>query len=203
MPKAGWNDRKLKQGFERFISDHGRLPKAIEIDELSYLPSSRTIQKRFGGLEMLRERLGYSDTHFGKGIHRSKIAHAANVTGRQLEVDLETELQTQFGERNVHTEKVFHGKCRVDFYIYAPEQNFGIDIFSAQSLKTMQSSVNIKQKKYQYFTEPLYLVVVSDAITQSNLDDFIATKRNPLPLNINLITNSELAKHLKQYTPQS
>ena len=68
-----WTLEKIREGFERFRVEHGRLPIAPEIDKLDYLPSSRQIQRKFGGLEKLRADLGYEDTHFGRGTYRSEI----------------------------------------------------------------------------------------------------------------------------------
>ena len=192
-----WTPEKIKEGFDIFIDAQGRLPKASEIDNLEYLPSSRYIQKRFGGLEFLRKELGYTDTHFGKGNFRSKIATESGTRSRQLELDLKLQLQTYFGKTHVHREKIFFGRRRVDFYIDTPNSNFGIDIFYAETMRTLQSSVNIKMKKYQYFIEPLYLTVANPAIKQRDLDSYIQNKKNPLPKNIELISITTLHKKLK------
>jgi len=93
-----WTSNKIKDGFERFIKENGRLPLAPEIDLLDYLPSSRQIQKKFGGLEKLRHQLGYKDTHFGKGAYRSAIATRVNHRGRNEELSLEKVLREIFGE---------------------------------------------------------------------------------------------------------
>lgn len=197
MPrKPIWTPQKIKKGFNQFINENGRLPKATEIDKLSYLPSSRMIQKRFGGLEKLRQELGFNVTHFGKGKHRSQIAKVVGRRGRQLEIDLEKELQNKYGELHVHTEKTFYGKQRVDFYIYCDRGNFGIDIFYPNTLATLQSNVNIKMKKYQNFTLPLYLVMANPSFTQKQLDDYTHNKKNTLPENVKLITLSVLAQKL-------
>ena len=66
-----WTAEKIKEGFDRFIKEKGRLPKSAEIDELNYLPNRKFIERNFGGLEKLRGELGYRDTHFGKGKFRS------------------------------------------------------------------------------------------------------------------------------------
>src|SRR3989344_1797231 len=143
--RASWTAEKIKAGFDRFQREHGRLPTAVEIDALPYLPSSRWIQLSFGGLEKLRSLLGYEHAHFGKGTFRSDIAHRVNTRGRREELALESVLKDSFGEMLVHTEKIFGmGKNRVDFYVYSPDGNFGIDIFYPETVKTMQSNVNIK-----------------------------------------------------------
>ena len=61
-----WTAEKIKEGFDRFIKEKGRLPKSAEIDELNYLPNRKFIERNFGGLEKLRGELGYRDTHFFK-----------------------------------------------------------------------------------------------------------------------------------------
>ena len=102
-----WTVEKIKEGFDRFWSENNRLPTAPEIDQLDYLPSSRQIQRKFGGLEKLRTVLGYEDTHFGKGAYRSEIANRVNTKGRDTEISLEKILREKFQEVFVHTERIF------------------------------------------------------------------------------------------------
>ncbi len=193
-----WTKEKIKEGFDRFILNTKRLPKATEIDTIAYIPSSRYIQIRFGWLEQLRKELGYTDTHFGKGLHRSAIAKTVNLRGRASEIDLERLLRKKFGEVFIHTERVFGvGRLRVDFYVYTPEGNFAVDVFYPNTMKTLQSNVNIKQIKYKEFTEPLYLVVDYRDITQEVLDDFTAAKKLPVPSNISLVTIEKLSEQIK------
>jgi hypothetical protein len=35
-----WSKDAIKEGFDKFIYENGRLPKAHEVDKSSYLPSS-------------------------------------------------------------------------------------------------------------------------------------------------------------------
>ena len=112
-----WTVEKIKEGFDRFIKEKGRLPKSLEIDELDYLPSRKLIERNFGGLEKLRGELGYLDTHFGKGKFRSEIAHRVNTSGRNIELALEKLLKDKFGEVFVHTEKIFDNTVKKIFRI--------------------------------------------------------------------------------------
>jgi hypothetical protein len=192
-----WTSERIREGFERFRNEHGRVPKAVEIDQLEYLPSSRWIEVKFGGLEKLRAELGYEDTHFGKGAYRSQIAHRVNGRGREAELVLESFLRVTFGEVCVHTEKMFGpSKCRVDFFVYAPEGNFGIDIFYSDTLRTLQSNVNIKMHKYAGFPGKLYLVAANTAFVQEELDTYAAAKTIALPKNVELVTLSTITARL-------
>jgi len=84
-----WNLERLGKGFQQFFSEHDRLPTSNEVDKTDYLPSTKQIQRVWGGLPNLRKMLGYEDIHFGKGKFRSKISLDASIAGRKLEIRLE------------------------------------------------------------------------------------------------------------------
>lgn len=179
--KRSWSLDDIRQGFQRFESENSRLPTAPEIDKLAYLPSSRKIQREFGGLQLVRKRLGYEDVHFGKGLHRSAIANRINKRGRDTELKFEKILKERFGEVFVHTERIFDdSKNRVDFYVYAPGGNFGVDIFYTETMRDLQKNINIKIDKYKNFNEPLYLVVGNEEFEQYEIDRSVASKRKLL-----------------------
>jgi len=189
MKAPQWTTEKIKSGFERFNSEYGRLPSATEVDSTPYLPSSRWIQIKYGGLEKLRIALGFKDSHFGKGVFRSQIAYRVNRRGRATELELEENLKNIFGEVFVHTERIFgERKYRVDFYVYSPDGNFGIDIFYPDNMRTLQSSVNIKNNKYLSFQEDLFLVVANESISQVQIDAYVLSKTRVLPMNIKLVS---------------
>ena len=198
-----WTIEKSKEGFERFKNEHGWLPRAPEIDRLEYLPSSRNIQKRFGGLARLRNQLGYSDVHFGRGSFRSEIASRVNVRGRRVERALEKVLCKKFGEVFVHAEKFFESsKNRVDFYVYSPDGNFGIDVFYTDTMKYLQSNINIKMGKYSNFPVELFLVSANKSFRQVDIDCYANAKLNPLPKTTKIATmetSSVLLKRKRAY----
>ncbi|MEN9613721.1 MAG: hypothetical protein RLZZ347_28 [Candidatus Parcubacteria bacterium] len=193
-----WTIEKIKVGFERFKAQNGRLPTGPEIDQLDYLPSARQIQRKFGGLEKLRSELGYEYTHFGKGKYRSEIASRINVKGRQVEISLEKILKEKFHEVFVHTEKVFDdSKNRVDFYVYCPDGNFGIDVFYTGTMRDLQKNVNIKIDKYQNFTHRLYLVVANNDFEQQELNGYMVSKKKALPQDSTIVTLDTLFEIMK------
>lgn len=193
-----WTIEKVKDGFDRFFQENGRLPIAPEIDRLDYLPSSRQIQRKFGGLEKLRSLLGYQETNFGRGVHRSKIAHRTNKKGREVELEMEKILREKFGEVFVHTERIFDdSKNRVDFYIYTPEGNFGIDVFYTNSMRDLQANINIKIDKYLKFPHQLFLVVANHIFLQSDLNRYSQNKKKELPQNVSILTIDSLLSLIK------
>ncbi len=197
--RHNWDKDKIKKGFDRFKAEFERLPRAHEIDELNNLPSSRFIQMKFGGLSKLRKELGYEDNHFGKGVFRSKSAKFIISRGRRAELALEKILKNKFGEVFVHTEKIFDNSMnRVDFYVYSPDGDFGVDVFCTNSLKLLRSIINIKQNKYHNFPKPLFFVVANDNFNQSVLDESLKYKVKLLDSNIKIITMQTLLNFIKQ-----
>ena len=197
--KSQWTTERIKEGFEIFPKGKSKLPKSFEISESDYLPSRKLIERNFGGLEKLRGELGYKDTHFGKGKFRSEIAHNANISGRNTEKSLEKLLKNKFGEVFVHTEKIFDNtKNRVDFYIYSPSGNLGIDVFGTDTMFNLQSNINIKLNKYSGFNERLLFVVASNSLSQVDLDTYMMKKTKIIPKNAKIITIQSLEQAVSQ-----
>ncbi|MFZ2187767.1 MAG: hypothetical protein WAV46_04045 [Candidatus Moraniibacteriota bacterium] len=188
-----WSAEEIAVGFQRFLKENKRLPRVDEIDKLNYLPSARQIQRKFGGIEKLRSQLGYTETHFGKGLYRTEISKRVNTRGRLSETELEVVLKQKFHEVFVHTEKIFCDlKNRVDFYIYSPSGNFGIDVFSTDSARSLQGNVNVKIDKYRNFKEELYFVVSNLSFSQSDIDRLMSNKKKGLPINVRVVSLDEL-----------
>lgn len=193
-----WTIEKIKDGFEKFRREHGRLPIAPEIDRLDYLPSSRQIQRKFGGLEKLRSVLGYEETNFGKGKYRSQIAYRINKKGREVELELEKTLRRKFNEVFVHTERIFDdSKKRVDFLVYSPSGIFGIDVFYTDMIQDLQKNINIKIDKYLRFPYQLFLVVANPIFSQEQLDLYSRDKRKKLPPNTQILSMRSLLAQLE------
>lgn len=178
--KRRWTMDNLKDGFQYFVDTYGHYPTAPEIDRFEYLPSSRSLQRSFGGLENVRKRLGLADTHLGKGAFRSELARRTGIRGREVELEIEKLLIEKFGEIFVHTEKGFgDSKRRIDFFVYSPSGNFGIDVFHTNSFRDLQKNVNLKIDKYIDFAFELYFLVIGD-FEQSRLDAYALEKAKPL-----------------------
>jgi hypothetical protein len=168
-----WTVELIKDGFERFVKENGRLPTSHEVDDCSYLPTARLMQLKFGGLRRLRELLKYEVIDFGCGDSRSHTSARVVKRGLHAEQDLGKYLVAHFGEVFVHIEKRYgQGRHRVDFMVYSPDGTFGIDIFSTDSLRDMQVNLNVKLDKYVDFPKHvrLFLAVANDAFTQTEID---------------------------------
>jgi hypothetical protein len=203
MKQEEWTKESIKLAFEDYIAENGRLPTAPEVDNSPQLPSSRQIQRKFGGLRVLRAELGYDDTDFGSGKSRSKMAAANNTRSINSERLLEKELIGIFGELFVHSEKFYGtGKYRVDFLTYTRDGNFGVDIFTTETKRDLQKNINIKVDKYLDFPKnvDLYFAVASVNLTDEDVKDAIInmSKLSLIP-RLRIVTISELITQVKQY----
>lgn len=168
-----WTAEKIKEGLELFIKENGRLPTHYEIDDSPHLPSSRQIQRRYGGLSKLRLELGYGDVNFGKGALRRDIQKVTGRRGGEAEDKLEQLLVEQFGELFVQSERRFGvNRYRVDFLVYAKGVVLGIDVFATDDKRNIQKNIAVKIPKYRSFPPdiPLFFLVWSDKFTEQSID---------------------------------
>jgi hypothetical protein len=174
--------QEIRDGFERFYQENGRYPTALEVDAYPHLPSARLFQRRLGGLRAFRKQLGHEITDYGRGQNRSGIAIAITRRGRLSELEIEKLLVAQFGEAFVHVEKRFGTQGhRVDFYVYSPSGNFGVDVFWAASIHHVR-------------TITIYFLCANRSIPQKDLDTFVANKKHALSPNTKLVSPTTFAK---------
>lgn len=183
-----WDEKKIIDGFKRFNDENGHYPTAPEIDRCDYLPSSRQLQRIYGGLIQFRTKAGLSeqDLNYGKGQFRSNIGRVSGIVSIAAENTMHNFLTNIYGEICVHEQKKYgEGKNTVDFYIYGETRNFGVEVFNTYSLRDLANHLNIKLKKYYDFTNELYFVVFGGEFKQEDIDKHILRKRQ-LPLLTNM-----------------
>lgn len=202
--KGTYTMEEIGVGFERFLRENGHYPTAPEIDNCEYLPSSRQIQRNFKGLPTLRKQLGFTEINFGIGKFRSKIASARNKSGFAAERELEETLINYFGEQFVHIEKpVSHdGRQRYDFFIYAQNLKFGVDVFYSETRRNIEKNINSKIDNYHNTISPIYFVLANDDIPQQILNQIATSKlQKPLPQNIKLLTMEKFIEFIQTIIP--
>jgi len=153
----------------------------------------------------LRRLIGLSDLHLGKGKFRSAISYRVCKRGTESEENLERELIDYFGEPFVHIEKPIgqgHRRIRYDFFIYAKNYKFAVDIFWSETRQNIMKNLDSKINSYQYASETLYLVMANPNISQEALDEITKSKRiKPIPKNAKLITLNNFLRTLKDIEP--
>jgi hypothetical protein len=168
-----WDLVTIKSGIDNFIANYGKMPTANDFSNANNLPSARQVQRMYGGLENLRKELGYKEHNFTKGELRKKIATDANIRGLDAEDAFEPILIEKFGEPYVHVQKRYYkgSKNRYDFFVYAKNRAFGIDIFTTSRSSYIVN--NIRHKILRYKNAPkelsIYFVLVGDKYSSTEV----------------------------------
>lgn len=197
---------KIKNGFENFFQDYGRYPTAIDVDRYDLLPSSRQIQRKFGGLVNLRRTLGLplDFLDFTRGEIRSETSKEISARGISFEKSIYNILVNKFGEICVHEQKPFgqyENKSRLDFFVYCKDFNFGVDVFFARDIHSLRGCVNIKERSYQNINFDLIFLSANQAIAQQMINTFVDNKLNKLNSRIKIFSFESFTKFLENLKP--
>lgn len=189
-PQKKWSLEEIKEGLERYKKENGRYPTTIEVDSTMYLPSSRQIQRRFGGLVAFRKELRLSGPDdFTKGEYRSAVAAKLKRRSYEIEEEFYNYLLTIYPKINIHEQmRLRPGNIASDFYIYLTENTgYAIDIFNAIDMHSLTKIINIKLKRYTQIKDyNIYFIAVGEFL-QGEVDKFMKNKKIKLPANIKVL----------------
>ena len=178
-----WTLEELHAGLEQFETEQGHYPTASEVDSYEYLPSARSVERRFGGLVALRQTLRLSgQTDFRSGEHSTRRAHIINERARRIEQAVYEYLTNRFGKEFVHREYFFvdDARTRSDFFVYSARDNFCVDVFYPSDRRNLIGCINMKLKKYEPGAMrqfPIIFLQMNDAISEEMLEGVVARKK--------------------------
>ncbi|MBX4210458.1 hypothetical protein KW783_00605 [Candidatus Parcubacteria bacterium] len=181
-----WTLDEISAGLKSFFDEHGRYPTATEVDLYQFLPSARSIERRFGGLIKVREMLNLnSQSDFRNGKHRSDRAYLINKRGHNTENEVYQYLLSKFGKEFVHREFFFTDdkRTRADFFVYDQTGGFCVDVFYPSDRRNVTGCLNGKLNKYtsNYMRQyPVIFLQMNREIPQSILDTLVANKKKSL-----------------------
>jgi hypothetical protein len=184
--QRGWSFEDIKKGFEQFYKIHKRYPTSREIDSFEFLPSSRSIQRRFGGLVETRKALNLkSSSDFRTGEHSSQRAKKISERAHLLEKQIYDYLINIFGVEFVHREFFFTDdrRARTDFFIYCKNGNFSVDVFYPNDRYNFVGCLNSKMNTYGNKTMLQYPVIflqMNDELKQEEIENILKRKKNKL-----------------------
>lgn len=185
MTNNKYNKESIKEGLKRFFEENERYPTADDIDHCPYLPTSRTIQRKFSGLVALRKEFGLEVENFTKGASRKKIMETVTPRADATERKIHQYLIETFGTPFVHREYMFRDdrRTRTDFFIFCKKGNFSVDVFYPKNIKTMIGCINSKMKTYNddiMLQYPVIFLQMNDEISRESVDLFLSRKKNKL-----------------------
>jgi len=200
MPKKiKWTKEKIKDGFISFHDKHNRYPTAREIDSYSKLPSSRQIQRNYGGLVSIRKSLGLKGpvnfTTEKYSLERSKKINKENI---QIESDVYKFLINHFGKEFVHRKYFLYddGRNQTDFFIYYNDGNLSIDTIYPKDRHSFTGCLNSKIKNYKpsvNFAEMIFLIM-NPELKEKKIDKLIENKKNKIPTGCRVMTIDKFKK---------
>lgn len=189
---------KIKEDFNNFYKQTGKYPTAQEIDSNKYMISTRTIQRRFGGLVKVRELLNIPITNFTKGNTRSLKAKYCLERGLNLEDEVLEILKKKFPIQTIHQQAIYFDNYRSDFLVYNKTKDFYIDVFYTENIDNFNGILNLKLNKYSYIKDnPIYFIV--KGVKYTDIKDKLKNKLRYIPNNIKIISIEELKEELKEY----
>ena len=162
------------------------------------MPTSRLIQRNFGGIVKLREVLGLdTPKDYTKGSRRSVVAKDMYARSVEFEEQFYKYLISKIPEVRVHEHKILRpGHVCCDFFVYNKLGTSGvaIDIFYAQDIFSLIRIINIKEKRYVNLPFSVYFVLIgNNLITQADIDLRMSNKKNQLFRNV-MVVNESLFK---------
>ncbi|MBM3261649.1 hypothetical protein FJY93_04515 [Candidatus Kaiserbacteria bacterium] len=181
-----WTLDELKSGLAHFYKEHGKYPTATEVDAYPYLPSARSIERRFGGLVNLRTQLKLgSNADFRTGEHSSRRAHLINDRAHKTEQVVFDFLTKRFGRQFVHREYFFTDdhRTRADFFVFDDGDGFCVDVFYPNSIRNLTGCLNLKLNKYasEMLTKyPVIFLQMNESIDQATIDGLVGRKERKL-----------------------
>lgn len=184
----GWKIEDVATGLEHFYKLNKRYPTAQEIDKFEFLPSSRSIQRKFGGIVNVRKQLNLSGQHnFTEGSHSSKRSFKINKRAHYTEKEIYRYLVNRFGTHFVHREyfPLDDRRSRVDFFVYHKQGAFLVDVFYPDSRPNLIGCLNSKMNKYKEAQNeyPVIFLQMNKEINSFELEDIVKNKKNKLKRN--------------------
>lgn len=201
MNKSKWTLESIKNGLELFHAENGHYPTSVEIDRYAKLPSSRQIQRMFGGLPALRKQLNLKGQpeDFTKGEYSSGRARMIGERSHLIEKEVYTYLVSLYGEPFVHREFFFTDdkRNRTDFYIYHKSGNFSVDVFYPKDKRCLTGCLNSKLRNYSVnyqFKYPVIFLMMNREINEETIRTILERKVNKLRPYQSLMTFNQFKK---------
>lgn len=156
---------EIKKRVQMFIDETGREPSWQDFNSTPWLPSSRYIQRTFGGLKVLRSELGLSVTDYSSGKVRTKTAKAAMKRASRYEKQIYDALYEKHHDHKTFTKVVDRevpyqkydleadvwSNVRSDIVIDDRQNNHVhfFDLFFAKDMPSLGGSLGCKRRKLQ------------------------------------------------------
>jgi hypothetical protein len=180
--KSGYSDfnyyatiEDYQNAFNKFKDENGRFPSTIDMDNSEYLPTSRTILRKFGSIKVLREMIGLEglELDMRTGEQKRSLLSILNDNGMKSENILYEELLKHYEPMQIHRQEPYtdmiKNLSRSDFGIYDGDRHFYIDTFVPRHLQSLIGCANLKLNKFKKYNidAEIYLVIANTEMNEA------------------------------------
>ena len=202
-----WTTNDLRDGFMEYYKMHNKYPTSQDVDVFEFLPSSRSIQRRFGGLMELRKQLDLGECDFRSGEYSSKRAKKVNKRAHETEKKVYEHLVNIFGIEFVHREYFFADdkRTRTDFFIYCKDEQFSVDVFFSENRHSFIGCLNSKMRTYDgigMLQYPVIFLQMNQNIEKDEINSIVNNKKNKLHPYQQVMTFDEFKKFCTTKKPR-
>lgn len=179
--KADRIEQECVEQFKLFKIQTGNWPRAQELPTLV-----RKIQRRFGGLIYFRKK-----HNLDKEDYRSDIARAVSFKSLPEEINFFEFLSDKYGRVNVHEHfRIYSNSAHTaDFCIHEDGQTkFFVDAFHSKDLHSFRSCLNLKFKKYNSLSYPIFLVQLNPNIKDEMIQYILSKRKTTHNTNIKVMS---------------
>jgi hypothetical protein len=180
----------IQQKIEKFYQENQRYPLARDFDNTAYLPSARTIQRKYGGLVALKKDMGLTETDARTGTQRVDKAKAINERNNKIEAQFTKDLKNKMDVRNIHHPYApfDDSKINIDYLLFHPTEKkaVGLELFYPEDRHSFYGCLNIKQHKRQCLDQlhghdtKFYYVVTNRNITPKQVWQWSSNRKSDL-----------------------
>ena len=186
--KKKWELEDISKGFALYYELNKKYPTTQEINKFTSLPSAKTIQRKFGGINFIRKQLEIEK----KYLKQKKIKDRLTKKQRK-KIDFEAKkevvryLEKYFGTDFIQINYSISGdnRSKVDFFIKYKKGEFLVDLFYSEDYSNLIGCLNSKIKKYnsKKIENLIIFLQINKNITSEDIAMILNRRKNPLKPN--------------------
>lgn len=178
-----------------------------DVNRCEYLPSVKTLERNFGGIVGIREKLGLPDASLNRGVIRSETARRIGNRGFQAEQQLYHELVDRYHEAFVHYQARialggYGASLNVDFLVYCRSGKFAADVFFPdEDVAHYSNNMSVKARAYRNFPFTLFCIIANPKINREMLEKRVTSAKEKYNSNLRFITLEEFRHIIGEWEP--
>ncbi|MFA6524654.1 MAG: hypothetical protein WCT33_00110 [Patescibacteria group bacterium] len=200
---VSWNIDNILSGFRQYYKENNRWPVASDMKNCTYLPTVKTLERKFGGITNIRKELGLTETNYTKGATRSRKSKILWDRGFNAEQEVYVVLNDYYHEPFVHNQArvvVDDTTLKVDFIVYHKNGKYAVDVFFPDTeISHFTNNIIHKINTYKNFPYKIYLVVSNKEISNSIIEERTKTLKVNKNINVELLSFDTFVKEISKY----